>query len=387
MRRGAWIGLIAAVAIAGLLLVAVIFFTRTEAGVERSGRFAIDQLRGFVEGDLAIDRITSGGLLRGVTLHGVSIDDPDGRPFLRADSARLTYGLGTLLRGSIVFDRLVLHSPDVVIERLPGQDEWNYERVFPPDTAPPDTVRRRVVLIQDVRVTDGHVTVRLPWEPEGPVEADDTARLILEPVPGGIARTVRFTRLTGRLPRIVWEAPEEEGRLVEVGELAGLAYIYETPLEIDAIEGVVVIRDSLVSFQAPRVRLPASDLAAVGTIILGEGENQYDVQIDGDDMAFADLQWLYPRLPEDGGGSLQLRIQSRSRSPGSILWLARDARLRAPGTEIVGSFGVVTGDTLHFTNVDLDASPLDLEFLQQLLPSELGLEGLLIGTVEVEGQT
>lgn len=384
-RRATLYTFIGAVVVVALLVLAVVFFTRTEAGVERSGRFAIEQLRGYVQGELTIDRVTSGGLLRGVTLHGVALDDPDGRPFLRADSARLTYGIGTLLRGSIVFDRLILHSPDVVIEQLPGQDEWNYERIFPPDTAPPDTPPQRVVLIQDIRVTDGRATIRLPWEPDGPVSPPDTARMLLEPVPGGLARTMRFTRLNGRLPRIVWEAPEEEGRLVEVGSLTGLAYIYDTPLEIEQLEGVLVLRDSLVSFQARSVRLPDSRLDAVGTIIIGGEENQYDVQIDGHDVAFSDFQWLHPPLPQDGGGTLQLRIQSQSL--GSILWLARDARLRTPGTEVVGSFGVVTGDTLHFTNVDLEASPLDVELLQRLLPTELQLEGLLIGTVEVVGQS
>lgn len=365
-----------------LLVLLVVVLTRTEYGVERSGRVAVDQLRGMVNGELQVERFTSGGLLAGVTLHGVAIDGPDGRPFLRADSARLAYRFRTLLGGAIVFDRLILHSPDVVIERLPGDDTWNYDDIFASDTAEV-AGPRRVVLISDVLVTDGHATVRMPWEPEGPVAPADTARMILESVPGGIVRTMRFAEINGRIPRIVWEAPEEEGRLVEVGELATRAYIYETPMDIESLEGVVVIRDSLVSFQAPRVRLPGSELAAVGTIILDEVENRYDIQIEGPDVAFSDFQWLYPPLPRDGGGTLQLRIQTQE--PGSILWLARNARLRTGGSEVAGSFGVVTGDTLYFTNVALEASPLDLDLLQQLVPTELPIEGLLIGTIEVEG--
>lgn len=380
MRRAARYTLVGVAVVVILLLILVVMLTRTEYGVERSGQLALEQIRRSIEGEIHVDRITSGSLLSGVTLHGVTLDDPQGRPFLRADSARLAYRFRTLLGGAIVFDRLILHSPDVVIERLPGQEKWNYDRIFPADTA---ATTGGLILISDLVVTGGRATVRLPWEPDGPVAPDDTARLILETVPGGTVRTVRFTGINARLPRIVWEAPEEEGRLLEVEELSARAHIYETPLEIESLEGVVVIRDSLVSFQAPRVRLPASALAAVGTIMLHDEENEYDVQIDGQELAFSDFQWLYPALPRDGGGELQLRIQSQG--PGSILWLAREARLQTSGNELAGSFGVVTGDTLYFTNVALEAAPLDLDLVQRLVPADLPIEGLLIGTVEVEG--
>ena len=56
-------------------------------------------------------------------------------------------------------------------------------------------------------------------------------------------------------------------------------------------------------------------------------------------FSFADARWIYPRLP-DGGGAMGLRIQTL---PRGILWLVTDARLRAPGTNLAGTFGVVTG--------------------------------------------
>lgn len=375
--------LVVAAVVVTVLVVLFVVLTRTDFGVEQAGRFAVDRLRSSVDGELRVGRVTSGGLLRGVTLHDVAIDDATGRPFLRADSARLAYHLRTLLGGAIAFDRLTVYSPVVHIERLPGQERWNYERLFPGDTAAPDTTAQGLLLIDDATIVDGRVFVRIPWEPEQPVEANDTARLILEDVPGGVARVLRFEDVDGRLPRIVWESPEDDAKLIRIGQLAARAYIWETPIEVRRLEGTVTIRDSLLSFQAPRVQLPRSELEMVGQIILAEGGNRYDVEAEGDDLSFADFQWLYPALPEDGGGSLRFRIQSQDAN--NILWLARDARLRTGGTEVAGSFGVVTGDTLYFTNVDLEASPLDLELLRSMLPGELPLEGLLIGTVEVEG--
>ncbi len=383
MKRAARYGLIAAAGVVVLVLILVVALTRTQFGGERAGRLALDQVRGAIHGDLDVERISAGRVLRGVTLHGVTLRGPDGRLFLAADSARLAYRFRTFLRGSFVFDRLILHGPEVVIERLPGQEQWNYERIFPEDTsAAPDTASTRIVLLEDLVVEDGLAIVRMPWEPDGPVEPEDTARLIMEEVPGGLVRTMRFEALNARLPRIVWETPDESTRLVEVGELTTRAFIWETPMHVEAVEGVLTMRDSLLAFEAPTARLPRSELGLRGTVIVGE-ENLYDIQIDGRDLAFSDLQWLYPGLPEDGGGTMQVRIQTRD--DGSILWLARDARIQTGGTEMSGSFGVVTGDSLYFTNVDLDASPLDLDLLQRMLPMDLELEGLLIGTVEVEG--
>lgn len=371
--------------VAVLLLVALVFLTRTRPGVERAGRFALEQIRGAVNGELKVERITSRGILSGVTLHGVSITGPDDRLFLRADSARLGYRVRTFLGGSVVFERLFLYSPEVVIEKLPGQDEWNYERIFAPDTTVPDTAAAGLILIEDVTVHDGRAVVRRPWTADGPVEPDDTARLILEEAPGGLVQVYRFESVDARLPRIVWETPEEQGRLIRIAELSTRAYIWETPAEIEAAEGTVTIHDSIVSFDIPRARLPSSHVSLVGRIVLARegGENRYDIEVYGEELALADLQWIYPALPAEGGGSLTFRMQTQG--PGSMLWLARDARIRTGGTELAGSFGVITGDTVYFTNVDLKASPLDLDLIRQLIPADLPIEGLLIGTIEVEG--
>ncbi|MBW3553741.1 MAG: translocation/assembly module TamB, partial [Gemmatimonadetes bacterium] len=381
--RSVRIFLIAAAALVAVLIVLLVVLTRTDFGVEQAGRFAVERLRSAVNGELRVGSVTSRGLLRGVTLHGVAIDDEEGRPFLRADSARLSYHLLTLVGGDLAFDRLVVYAPEVTIERLPGQDEWNFRRVFPGDTLAPDTAASGLLLIDDATIMDGLVVVRVPWEPELPVDPGDTARILLEDVPGGVARVFRFEEINGRLPRVVWDSPDEDAQIFRIGQLATRAYIWETPVEIRRVEGTMTLRDSVLSFQAPRVQLPGSELDMVGQIILAEGGNRYDIEAEGDDVSFADFQWLYPPLPDEGGGSLKFRIQSRGAH--DILWLAEDARLRTGGTEVAGSFGVVTGDSLYFTNVSLEASPLDLQLLQSLLPGTLPLEGLLIGTVEVDG--
>jgi hypothetical protein len=377
-RATLWLLGLGAVAVL-VVVIAVLWLTRTQPGVETAGQYVVERLRGSVNGELEVGRIRSRGLLRGVTLDGVRITGPDGRLFLQADSARLAYRFRTLLGGDLSFDRLTLYRPEIHLERLPGREDWNFEIIFP---AEPNGETDNIILIRDARIHDGFVAIRLPFEPpaEGP---PPDARVVLEEVPGGTVRLLRFEDLNGRLPSILWQDPEMEGRVVQIRQLSGRAYLWDTPADIRELRGTLSMRDSIVTFRAPHVRLPDSELSALGQIILGQGEYRYDLEAESDRVAFRDFQWLYPRLPDEGGGSLRLRIQTRER--GNILWLAQNARISTPGTELAGSFGVVTGDTLYFANVELRASPLNLELLQRLLPMDLPVEGLLIGTLEVDG--
>jgi hypothetical protein len=376
-------GLAGAGVVLGLLVIGVLLLTRTEAGVERAGQYVVERLRGSITGELEVARVRSRGLLRGVTLDGVKITGPDGRLFLQADSARLTYDIRTLLGGDISFNRLALFRPEVHLERLPGVEKWNFQILFPDDGDETDGTVENLVLIEDATIRDGYVAVRIPWDPAGPVSPEDTARLILEEVPGGLVRTVRFTELNGRLPQILWQAPEAEGRVVRIGQLSGHAYIWDAPAIIRDLRATVTVRDSIVAFRATHVRLADSELAAFGRMVLGDEYRHYDIQAEGDRLAFRDFQWLYPSLPDDGGGALRFRMQTQERD--NVLWLIEDARIRTMGSDVSGSFGVVTGDTLYFANVNLRASPLDMDLVRRLLPVDLPVEGLLIGTVEVDG--
>ena len=201
------------------LVVVFYLLTRTDFGVERAGRFAVDRLRSSIDGELRVGSVTSRGLLRGVTLHDVAIDDAEGRPFLRADSARLAYHLTTILGGDIAFDRLIVYAPVVHIELLPGGDRWNYERVFPGDTAAPDTTARGLVQIDDATIHDGLVFVRFPFEPEDPVEP---------------ARTITSTSKVGRSSAatgltIAAGAPSFDGEYNDAGVFVGEGGGFDAP--------------------------------------------------------------------------------------------------------------------------------------------------------------
>lgn len=369
----------------GILLILVM--TQTEFGIQRAGRFTVGWLDERIQGELAVGRVTSrGGLLGGITLEDVSITTPDGGRFLQADSIRLSYDWRSFVSGRVVFDAVFLHGADVLLEELPGDTSWNFNRVLE-GTAPagPDAPSpNRLILVGGIEIQDSRVTVRTEWQPdEGePIEPDDTARIIVDAVPGGLVRVMRFEDIDARIPRVLWESPFEEGHLFEISSLSTRGFVFEDPFLLRDLRGIITLRDSLVSFDLPRVVFPRSDVEAVGRVIL-TGENSVDARVRGSDVALADLQWLLPDLPDDAVGDLTLRIQSMP--AGGTLWLFRDVAISAEGSEIHGTLGFVTGDSLYFTRADLSAEPLNLEMLERLIPGDLPLEGLSVGRVEIGG--
>jgi len=383
--------------VAGILLgiavaaIAVYVLSETQFGAERVRGFVVSRIEQRIQGELRVGAVRPGRLLGGAVIEDFAIKGPSGRPFLQADSARIKYDLTDLLAGRWVFRDVVLYSPVVVIERLPGDTAWNYEHTFADPTPDEDEGPDPYILIENARIVGGTIVVRWPWEPEPgkAVEPEDTARLVLETAPRvggegtGLVRVVRFEDVDAALPRVLWSSPVEEGRLFEVASLETRGFMYDVPFDLRHFRGTVTQRDSVISIDARDLRLPDSRATGAGRFIDRAERDVYDLDIAGDEIAFRDLQWLYPNFPDEGGGKARIRIQTLD--PRGTLWLVEDAHLRAPGNEVAGTFGIVTGDTLYFTRVDLRASPLNLQVLADILPGDLPLDGLLVGTVEVEG--
>ena len=365
-----------------LAVVAIFVFTRTPYGMERVRRFAVkwldDQVIG---GTISIGKIRGAGLLGGLTLEKFSIMGDDSVPFVDADSMVLEYDWQTLLGGEIKLDRVKLYRPRLLMQQLPGDTAWNYEYIFRDTT--PGTSPRRLIEFDNAEVVNALVTIRMPLDEDEPIEVVDTARLLIEPAPkGGKFKVMRFDSVNAEFDRVTWESPIEKGRLFQVRRASGNAYVWKEPARLRRLEGRVTTRDTIIAFELPVVEFGGSQAGVLGRVIQEEGRNVFDVQVDGKKLVFNDLLWLYPKLPEGGSATMQLRIQTQ---PKGILFYASNARINAPGTVLSGRFGVVTGDTMYFTDVALTASPMNLELLEDILPGKLPVQGLMIGTVEVKG--
>jgi autotransporter translocation and assembly factor TamB len=382
MRRRHRIALFAlAGVVTGILLgiVALNLVTRSDYGMELGRKYAVRWLTQRIRGTLVIERVSGSGLLGGVTLHGFSIYDEKKRPFVITDSATVRYDWRTLMGGEIKLNSIRLWSPKLYIEQLPNDSLWNYQYVFP-DTSRGAPRARKLIAFDDARVYNATVIVRRPLEK---AFGRDTTRMVIEPVPGGFAHVMRFDQVRADFDRIIWESPIEEGRLFTVRQATGRAFVWEDPVTVTGLQGRVSTRDSVVVLDLSRVEFGGSRASVHGRVIQETGQNYFDILVDGRNLNFRDLRWLYPRMPTEGNAVATLRIQTQR--PKGILWHVSNARVTAPGTRMAGSFGIVIGDTVYFTDVNLRAAPLNLELIEGMLPGGLPVDGLLIGTVEVKG--
>ena len=159
--------LVVLLALVTLALVVVWVVTNTDYGRERVRRFALDALSKSTHGIVKLGTVR-GNLLTGATIAGISITDSAGRPFLKADSLSGRYKLGNLLRKRIAISDLVIYRPDIVIEKLPGERDWNYRRLWPASKPTPgDTIPGfgSWLRFDNARIIEGHLTVRSPWSP------------------------------------------------------------------------------------------------------------------------------------------------------------------------------------------------------------------------------
>ncbi|HEX7242330.1 MAG TPA: hypothetical protein VF263_18730 [Longimicrobiaceae bacterium] len=388
------VGLVAA-GIAFVLVVAALaafILTQTDTGRRRVLGITLDVLGKGIRGKLSVQRI-EGNLLTGAKLHGVALRDDNGDLFLLADSAYLDYDPRTLTTPRIQVDRAVLYNAQVYVWQIPGDTLWNYQKLFPPGKP---GGAQRYTLLESVRVVNGMARVQIPWEPEEGLSArqrrrevalalSDTSPYLVHRVGRGYLHTINVTGLHGGLSRVRFAPGSRAGSYFGIDSLAGRVQFFRTPFEVKALRGELELVENRVEFRAPVFNLPNSYVSTFGVITLAErrgGEPKYDVTFNSDSVALRDLRWLYRRFPADASGAVDLTVETR---PEGLLFLARDLRMRAPGTRVRGDFGMITGDTVRFVDVNLRAEPLRTSVLEGMLPDSLPVRGLLIGGVEIRG--
>lgn len=386
-----WLGIgatVAALITVGFLM----FLTRTDRGRAEVLAYTLGAVGGRLNGTLSVDHL-EGSLLSGARLYGVSITDTEGEPLLRADSGYLEYEAPTLLGGDVVINQLVLYSADLFLHRFPGDTLWNYQAVLA-DTTPGDPAREpRATLIEKLRLVDAHITVRVPWEPaddlspaarEREIEdaLSDTGRLVVHEVPGGLLRTMRFDLEEARGSGLVIAPNERGGTFARVDSVAGEIHVWrEPPLQLNDLRGRLHLADQVFSFVLEEAVAGKSAVTGGGRIDSTTGEQRYDLLFAGEAVALSDLQWLYPSIPDEGTVGGRIVLETR---PEGFRFAITNALLETPDTRVTGDFGMVVGDTLRFTDVNLRAAPLRVETVQRMLPGSTPIEGLRIGSVVIE---
>src|SRR4029078_4383714 len=173
MKKGL-IRFIAAIVIVALLIVIGVFtLTNTDWGREQVRKRILATLQENSHGIIRIGSVT-GNLLKGFTLHDLSITDSAGAPFVVAKEASARYTLGSLTSKRGEFDDVKRVNAVLVLDRQPG-GKWNYDRIFPRDTMTRAGVRKTgwgtCIPFTHVTLVETDLTVKSPWEPEASLSA------------------------------------------------------------------------------------------------------------------------------------------------------------------------------------------------------------------------
>ena len=316
------IGGITIAAIALLVVRAILGLTNTDFGRERVRRIAVSAMNKSIHGATRIGRI-DGDLLRGVTLRDVSITDSAGGPFFASPLVQARYTIRNFLSKHIVINALGVDQPKVVLDKKPGA-EWNFTTLF----ASADTTKKATtpgfgswITLRNVRLTDGHVLVRMPWTPDDslPKAARDSvvretlagsARQKVIAVPGGYQSVMEFSSLQAALPRVRIADPDSPTRVFQVASLAMTAALFNPPVaDVRDLRGTIFMSTDSLWFRGLTVALPNTQLRGDGRYMLASGD--LDASFHAAPLALVDLRFAYPRVPANGGGSMDLTAAMR----------------------------------------------------------------------------
>jgi hypothetical protein len=331
-------------------------------------RTALNVANGQIQGTIRVQGIRSPGLLRGLTLDGLSIVDEQSRPFLEADSARVGYGVRGILARRAVLEPLELWAPRVTVETLPGDTVPNVVRIFAPD-APrepgadpgedPEPPNFHLEL-RRVRIHDGEVVVRSP----------DQEDLVVRGI-------------EARIPRAVLLDPDEPGETVWFDRLAlevTLPGVGEGPLTLDDLRGQVVRRGQRLEVEARSLRLPHS--AAQGVLAVDwSGETlALEMDLEANPFDARDLAWLDPRIPQVRG---QFRLQGEGPLDQATFRFT-EVDLATDRDRVQGRLGIVMGERPRLLDSELEVE-VWAELAQPWLEEPLPVEGRLRSTLRAEG--
>jgi translocation and assembly module TamB len=378
-----------------LAVIGVWFMTNTDFGRERVRRLALQALGGSTHGIVRIGAV-HGNLLSGATFTDVAITDSAGRPFLKADSLTARYVLRSFLSKRVALDGLTLYHPQIVVEKLPGQ-EWNYRRLWPPTptTTPTDTLPGwgSWVKFTNVTVFGGDIVVRSPWEPRTGLTArardsvvkealSAGSRLKIIAVPGGYQKVIELAGVDARFPLVRIADPNFKTRLLQVAALRMTAYPFRPPpAQVRALTGNFEFNDDSLWWKGIGAELAASKVRGDGMYNIDNGDMR--ISLAATPASFSDFTWLYARFPKTGGGNLGLTVQWRGATQDYVV---RDADLRTGSAHIQGDVGVTMSDTVFFHDANLRFTGLTTKQIEEVAPgTKSPRQGVLAGRAKFSG--
>lgn len=331
--------------------------------------------------DVSVSEISSANLLAGVTLSGVTIAE-EGRPAsFSADSIRARYSLRTLLGGEFSVAGLELWNPVLTVERRPGEDESNWNRIVadPREAATALNLQtgsgaeQSSLVLRDISVFDGDVVVRVATDaPPG------SAGVVPAPGGDGFVREQRFSRIRGRLREVTLGAQQS---IFDVFALSLVGDVAAEPFELADFRGQVLVSGNEIYFDAERLWLPETEVSGAG-VVAWDGGLRINASLSAPVAALDDMNWLVPDLPA-ARGALELGLNLRPENT-SLAFSSLD--LRTPDGGLTGDLTLTLSPAATLLDGDLGLRELSVSAFDAWLPAPLPWRGALDGVVRLQGR-
>ncbi len=380
---------------------AVAGLTQTDRGRALIARAVVPTLRAAIPGRLHVGRI-SGSLFTDLTIDSLELREPNGRPFIATGPIHLTYDPRDLLDRRIVIKTLEVTRPRLTVVDY-GADDWNWKRVLrrrAPGT--PSAPRKRgdfgdYVVIDTTTLHDATLVVRQPWTLSDTLKGakrDSALTYNLTRLDGevrregeGFARVWRFVRGDLALGRMRIADPDSAGLQVALQKL-DVVWVYP-PFWFRDMRGTVRQLGDSLWMDGATFRLANSVGSGDAKIVWGGGlPVRYDIRIEGDTVAMADVAWIDESLPRTGGGRTSLTIKNDPKNLSVIEYALKNMDARSMHSRLSGrmTFGV-GGEVLRVTDVSLDLNPAHTDLLRQFNgePFPYDWQGVMTGRITARG--
>lgn len=367
--------------------IAAVFLTPAGRGL--AGRTLSEQLDKLVEGDVTVGSV-GGPLWGGLAVDNLVIRDTTGTVVLEASRLGVSYRILEILAGRIRLFGVTVTGLRLELERH-RNGKWNVASILRsnPDTTkpagPPPLLR-----FEDLTILDARVRLLQPWDPADSMRAPAAAAAalaeerarpgrVIEAGPEGYRKVVVFDRIGGRFQVLQISSPTNEPLHAEFDSLA--ARVSDPQVDLRAAKGKATLVGDRLSLDLSEARLPASQLSAVGTVIL-KGP-RFDLKVIAPQVALNDLRGFVPGLPDlAGSGSATLLTRPNGRLAADVTSLD----IRGRQGRATGRLTAVTGANLPlgFERLDLNLIGMDPQAMRGWLDT-IPLTGTLDGRVRAEG--
>src|SRR5882757_262223 len=384
MRRSLGVALWTLVGLLACFLGALNALVGTRAGRTMLARVASSVVEGAVNGSIEVGEVR-GSLLTGVVLTDVRLLDPDSTLVAFLPRAELGYNPIDFGAGRVVFMEVRLDRPIInIVQHQNGKTNFDeLLRLGEKDTV---TVKplgpagpRSLILLRNVQILDGSLTLRL--QKHGQISsANEEIEYSGE---DGRYRVRRFEHLNARLAAMRIQAPREKGIRIDVLRLATEST--DPKLSIADVVGRVTIDGHTLDVDLSRVRFPATQFRARGTVQWPRDTLLWNLVMQADSATLTDIRFLDPRFPE--GAVLHGGVTLASHGGRLLEIQLRPLDLTFGEGRLIGhvtAFSAADSGLVALRQGDLVARDLSLDFARVYIDS-LPFYGRLTGRTIVDG--